>query len=165
MPCWHKCLGSEYTVRRSPTHLPFFFLSSLPAFLICFLRQDLAMQQSSCLSLSSAGLAGCHLPYLAWLLNPLFSLWVPTAQLEERAEQIRSKSYLIQVEREKMQMELSHKRTRVELERAASTNARNYEVGRASPRRRRAMCCTCQTTELGPSCCGQGPRAFFCGQC
>ncbi|XP_031194376.1 mitotic spindle assembly checkpoint protein MAD1 isoform X1 [Mastomys coucha] len=48
-------------------------------------------------------------------------------QLEERAEQIRSKSYLIQVEREKMQMELSHKRTRVELERAASTNARNYE--------------------------------------
>lgn len=48
-------------------------------------------------------------------------------QLEERAEQIRSKSYLIQMEREKMQMELSHKRARVELERAASTNARNYE--------------------------------------
>ncbi|XP_076779612.1 mitotic spindle assembly checkpoint protein MAD1 [Arvicanthis niloticus] len=48
-------------------------------------------------------------------------------QLEERAEQICSKSYLIQVEREKMQMELSHKRARVELERAASTNARNYE--------------------------------------
>ncbi|XP_052023752.1 mitotic spindle assembly checkpoint protein MAD1 isoform X1 [Apodemus sylvaticus] len=48
-------------------------------------------------------------------------------QLEERAEQIRSKSRLIQVEREKMQMELSHKRARVELERAANTNARNYE--------------------------------------
>ncbi|XP_077892272.1 mitotic spindle assembly checkpoint protein MAD1-like isoform X2 [Ictidomys tridecemlineatus] len=48
-------------------------------------------------------------------------------QLEERAEQIRSKSYLIQVEREKMQMELSHKRARVELERAANTSARNYE--------------------------------------
>uniref|UniRef100_A0A8C5LFI6 Mitotic spindle assembly checkpoint protein MAD1 n=1 Tax=Jaculus jaculus TaxID=51337 RepID=A0A8C5LFI6_JACJA len=48
-------------------------------------------------------------------------------QLEERAEQIRSKSYLIQVEREKIQMELSHKRARVELERAASTSARNYE--------------------------------------
>lgn len=48
-------------------------------------------------------------------------------QLEERAEQIRSKSYLIQVEREKMQMELSHKRARVELEKAASTSARNYE--------------------------------------
>ena len=64
------------------------------------------MQQSSCLSLPHVALAGCHLPYLTWLLNPLFSLWVPTAQLEERAEQIRSKSYLIQVEREKMQMEL-----------------------------------------------------------
>ncbi|XP_048641289.1 mitotic spindle assembly checkpoint protein MAD1 isoform X3 [Marmota marmota marmota] len=48
-------------------------------------------------------------------------------QLEERAEQIRSKSYLIQVEREKMQMELSHKRAQVELERAANTSARNYE--------------------------------------
>ncbi|XP_052610194.1 mitotic spindle assembly checkpoint protein MAD1 isoform X1 [Peromyscus californicus insignis] len=48
-------------------------------------------------------------------------------QLEERAEQIRSKSYLIQVEREKMQMELSHKRARVELERVANTSARNYE--------------------------------------
>lgn len=56
-------------------------------------------------------------------------LWVCPSQLEERAEQIRSKSHLIQVEREKMQMELSHKRARVELERAASTSARNYEVG------------------------------------
>ncbi|XP_017396018.1 mitotic spindle assembly checkpoint protein MAD1-like [Cebus imitator] len=48
-------------------------------------------------------------------------------QLEERAEQIRSKSHLIQIEWEKMQMELSHKRARVELERVASTSARNYE--------------------------------------
>ncbi|KAM6156009.1 mitotic spindle assembly checkpoint protein MAD1 [Rhynchocyon petersi] len=48
-------------------------------------------------------------------------------QLEERAEQIRCQSHLIQVEREKMQMELSHKRARVELEHAATTNARNYE--------------------------------------
>ncbi|XP_016068452.1 PREDICTED: mitotic spindle assembly checkpoint protein MAD1 [Miniopterus natalensis] len=48
-------------------------------------------------------------------------------QLEERAEQIRSKSHIIQVEREKMQMQLSHKRARVELERAASTSARSYE--------------------------------------
>lgn len=94
---------------------------------------------------------GCYLPYLTWELNPLFSLWVPTAQLEERAEQIRSKSYLIQVEREKMQMELSHKRARVELERAASTNARNYEVGPASPRRPRAVCSTCQTPNWGPA--------------
>ncbi|XP_006859851.1 PREDICTED: mitotic spindle assembly checkpoint protein MAD1 [Chrysochloris asiatica] len=48
-------------------------------------------------------------------------------RLEERAEQIRSQSHLIQVEREKVQMELSHKRARVELERAATTSARNYE--------------------------------------
>ncbi|KAK2508920.1 hypothetical protein MC885_013730, partial [Smutsia gigantea] len=48
-------------------------------------------------------------------------------QLEERAEQIRAESHLIQVEREKMQLELSHKRARVELERAASTSARRYE--------------------------------------
>ncbi|NWY45359.1 MD1L1 protein, partial [Sylvia atricapilla] len=48
-------------------------------------------------------------------------------QLEEQAGQIHSKSQLLQVEREKMQMELSHKRARIELERAANTNARNYE--------------------------------------
>ncbi|XP_041431456.1 mitotic arrest deficient 1 like 1 L homeolog isoform X2 [Xenopus laevis] len=47
--------------------------------------------------------------------------------LEDQAAQIRSKSNLIQVEREKMQMELSHKRARIELEKAASTNAKNYE--------------------------------------
>lgn len=50
-------------------------------------------------------------------------------QLEERAEQIRAQSHIIQVEREKMQLQLSHKRARVELERAASTSARSYEVG------------------------------------
>ncbi|KAM4632375.1 mitotic spindle assembly checkpoint protein MAD1 isoform 2-T2 [Discoglossus pictus] len=47
--------------------------------------------------------------------------------LEDKAEQIRSKSHLIQVEREKMQMELSHKRARIELEKEANTNAKNYE--------------------------------------
>uniref|UniRef100_A0A8C3URH9 Mitotic spindle assembly checkpoint protein MAD1 n=1 Tax=Catharus ustulatus TaxID=91951 RepID=A0A8C3URH9_CATUS len=48
-------------------------------------------------------------------------------ELEEQAGQIHSKSQLLQVEREKMQMELSHKRARIELEKAANTNARNYE--------------------------------------
>ncbi|XP_062469575.1 mitotic spindle assembly checkpoint protein MAD1 isoform X1 [Pezoporus occidentalis] len=48
-------------------------------------------------------------------------------QMEEQAGQIHSKSQLLQVEREKMQMELSHKRARIELEKAANTNARNYE--------------------------------------
>ncbi|XP_054036320.1 mitotic spindle assembly checkpoint protein MAD1 [Dryobates pubescens] len=48
-------------------------------------------------------------------------------QLEEQAGQIHSKSQLLQVEREKMQMEVIHKRARIELEKAANTNARNYE--------------------------------------
>nr|XP_033819016.1 mitotic spindle assembly checkpoint protein MAD1 [Geotrypetes seraphini]XP_033819017.1 mitotic spindle assembly checkpoint protein MAD1 [Geotrypetes seraphini]XP_033819018.1 mitotic spindle assembly checkpoint protein MAD1 [Geotrypetes seraphini] len=48
-------------------------------------------------------------------------------QLEEQEEKIRSKSQLVQAEREKMQMELSHKRARIELEKAANTSARNYE--------------------------------------
>ncbi|MEE6523940.1 hypothetical protein FKM82_023076, partial [Ascaphus truei] len=48
--------------------------------------------------------------------------------LEDHAEQIRSKSRLLQVGREKVQMELSHKRARIELEKAANTNAKNYEV-------------------------------------
>ncbi|XP_075686459.1 mitotic spindle assembly checkpoint protein MAD1 isoform X2 [Rhinoderma darwinii] len=47
--------------------------------------------------------------------------------LEDQAAQIRSKSHLIQVEREKIQMELSHKRARIELEKEANMNARNYE--------------------------------------
>ncbi|XP_075421701.1 mitotic spindle assembly checkpoint protein MAD1 isoform X2 [Ascaphus truei] len=47
--------------------------------------------------------------------------------LEDHAEQIRSKSRLLQVGREKVQMELSHKRARIELEKAANTNAKNYE--------------------------------------
>ncbi|KAJ1096336.1 hypothetical protein NDU88_001479 [Pleurodeles waltl] len=50
-----------------------------------------------------------------------------STQLEEQAEQIRSKSNLLQIEREKLQMELSHKRARIELEKAATTSARNYE--------------------------------------
>ncbi|KAM3916111.1 mitotic spindle assembly checkpoint protein MAD1 isoform 2-T2 [Leptodactylus fuscus] len=48
-------------------------------------------------------------------------------QNEDRAEQIFSKTRLIQVEREKNQMELSYKRARIELEKEASESARNYE--------------------------------------
>ncbi|XP_077305260.1 mitotic spindle assembly checkpoint protein MAD1 isoform X1 [Lithobates pipiens] len=47
--------------------------------------------------------------------------------LEEQAAQICSRSHLIQVEREKLQMELSHKRARIEFEKEASTNTRNFE--------------------------------------
>ncbi|XP_063286499.1 mitotic spindle assembly checkpoint protein MAD1 [Pelobates fuscus] len=47
--------------------------------------------------------------------------------LEDQAAQIRTKTQLIQVEREKMQMDLSHKRARIELEKEACTNAKNFE--------------------------------------
>uniref|UniRef100_A0A8C8SHP2 Mitotic spindle assembly checkpoint protein MAD1 n=1 Tax=Pelusios castaneus TaxID=367368 RepID=A0A8C8SHP2_9SAUR len=59
--------------------------------------------------------------------NTLHMQYQQRVQLEEQAGQIRSKSQLLQVEREKMQMELSHKRARIELEKAANTNARSYE--------------------------------------
>ncbi|NWZ45548.1 MD1L1 protein, partial [Brachypodius atriceps] len=59
--------------------------------------------------------------------NSLQMQYQQRMQLEEQAGQIHSKYQLLQVEREKMQMELSHKRARIELEKAANTNARNYE--------------------------------------
>uniref|UniRef100_A0A8B9U0Q4 Mitotic spindle assembly checkpoint protein MAD1 n=2 Tax=Anas TaxID=8835 RepID=A0A8B9U0Q4_9AVES len=59
--------------------------------------------------------------------NSLQMQYQQRVQLEEQAGRIHSKSQLLQVEREKMQMELSHKRARIELEKAANTNARNYE--------------------------------------
>uniref|UniRef100_A0A8B9BNF5 Mitotic spindle assembly checkpoint protein MAD1 n=1 Tax=Anser brachyrhynchus TaxID=132585 RepID=A0A8B9BNF5_9AVES len=59
--------------------------------------------------------------------NSLQIQYQQRVQLEEQAGRIHSKSQLLQVEREKMQMELSHKRARIELEKAANTNARNYE--------------------------------------
>ncbi|XP_067406961.1 mitotic spindle assembly checkpoint protein MAD1 isoform X3 [Emydura macquarii macquarii] len=59
--------------------------------------------------------------------NTLHMQYQQRVQLVEQAGQIRSKSQLLQMEREKMQMELSHKRARIELEKAANTNARSYE--------------------------------------
>ncbi|XP_038675420.1 mitotic spindle assembly checkpoint protein MAD1 isoform X2 [Scyliorhinus canicula] len=48
-------------------------------------------------------------------------------QAEEQAEYVRSHSRIIEVEREKQKMEVSHKRARIELEKAAQTSAWNYE--------------------------------------
>lgn len=48
-------------------------------------------------------------------------------QLEEQAEKIHSKSQLLQVDQEKKQMEFSHKRARIEFERAANTSAMDFE--------------------------------------
>ncbi|XP_039216430.1 mitotic spindle assembly checkpoint protein MAD1 isoform X2 [Crotalus tigris] len=48
-------------------------------------------------------------------------------KLEEQAGQIHSGTRLVQMEREKMQMELSHKRARIELEKEANLNATKFE--------------------------------------
>ncbi|XP_063171266.1 mitotic spindle assembly checkpoint protein MAD1 [Candoia aspera] len=48
-------------------------------------------------------------------------------KLEDQAGQIHSGTRLLQMEREKMQMELSHKRARIELEKAANMNASKFE--------------------------------------
>ncbi|KAM6423665.1 mitotic spindle assembly checkpoint protein MAD1 isoform 2-T2 [Liasis olivaceus] len=48
-------------------------------------------------------------------------------KLEDQAGQIHSGTRFLQMEREKMQMELSHKRARIELEKAASMNANKFE--------------------------------------
>ncbi|XP_029432161.1 mitotic spindle assembly checkpoint protein MAD1 isoform X2 [Rhinatrema bivittatum] len=68
-------------------------------------------------SLASSGSSGISLQ----------QQYLQRIQLEEQEKQIHSKSRLVQVEREKLQMELSHKRARIELEKAANTSARNYE--------------------------------------
>ncbi|MBN3305151.1 MD1L1 protein, partial [Amia calva] len=48
-------------------------------------------------------------------------------QLEEAAERIQSKTHLLHMDQEKKQMELSHKRARIELEKAAHSSARDFE--------------------------------------
>ncbi|XP_026549185.1 mitotic spindle assembly checkpoint protein MAD1-like isoform X1 [Notechis scutatus] len=55
-----------------------------------------------------------------------FPFWA-TGPLEEQAEQIHSDTRLLQMKREKMQMELSHKRARIELEKTANLNANKFE--------------------------------------
>ncbi|XP_037327832.2 mitotic spindle assembly checkpoint protein MAD1 [Pungitius pungitius] len=48
-------------------------------------------------------------------------------ELLEAAEKVQSKNRYLQLDQEKKQMELSHKRARYELERAASDSARDFE--------------------------------------
>ncbi|ETE67193.1 Mitotic spindle assembly checkpoint protein MAD1 [Ophiophagus hannah] len=60
----------------------------------------------------------CLVSFPFWAMGPL----------EEQAEQIHSDTRLLQMEREKMQMELSHKRARIELEKTANLNADKFEV-------------------------------------
>jgi len=46
----------------------------------------------------------------------------------DAAERVRSKNQYVQLDQEKKQMELSHKRARFELEKVASDNARDLGV-------------------------------------
>uniref|UniRef100_A0A670YLT9 Mitotic arrest deficient 1 like 1 n=1 Tax=Pseudonaja textilis TaxID=8673 RepID=A0A670YLT9_PSETE len=55
------------------------------------------------------------------------SLQTQYEQKMKQAEQIHSDTRLLQMEREKMQMELSHKRARIELEKTANLNANKLE--------------------------------------
>ncbi|XP_018596424.1 mitotic spindle assembly checkpoint protein MAD1 isoform X1 [Scleropages formosus] len=48
-------------------------------------------------------------------------------ELEDAAEKIHSRTHLLQMAQEKQQMELSHKRARIELEKAAHISARDLE--------------------------------------
>uniref|UniRef100_A0A3Q3KFM4 Mitotic spindle assembly checkpoint protein MAD1 n=1 Tax=Monopterus albus TaxID=43700 RepID=A0A3Q3KFM4_MONAL len=54
----------------------------------------------------------------------------PPLQLLEAAEKVHSINRYLQLDQEKKQMELSHKRARYELEKAASDSARDFEVDR-----------------------------------
>lgn len=48
--------------------------------------------------------------------------------MEEAAERIRSHTSLLQLTQEKQQMELSHKRARIELEKEANSSSRDLQV-------------------------------------
>uniref|UniRef100_A0AAQ4PRD9 Mitotic spindle assembly checkpoint protein MAD1 n=1 Tax=Gasterosteus aculeatus aculeatus TaxID=481459 RepID=A0AAQ4PRD9_GASAC len=57
----------------------------------------------------------------------LQSQYKRSMELLEAAEKVQSKNRYLQLDQEKRQMELSHKRARYELERAASDSARDFE--------------------------------------
>lgn len=57
----------------------------------------------------------------------LQSRYKRSMELSEAAEKVQSKNRYLQLDQEKKQMELSHKRARYELERAASDSARDLE--------------------------------------
>ncbi|XP_071360423.1 mitotic spindle assembly checkpoint protein MAD1 isoform X2 [Trachinotus anak] len=57
----------------------------------------------------------------------LQSQYKRSMELLEAAERVHSKNRYLQLDQEKKQMELSHKRARFELEKAASDSARNFE--------------------------------------
>ncbi|XP_066505330.1 mitotic spindle assembly checkpoint protein MAD1 [Hoplias malabaricus] len=59
--------------------------------------------------------------------SDLQKLYTQRVEMEEAAERIRSHTSLLQLTREKQQMELSHKRARIELEKEANTSSRDLQ--------------------------------------
>uniref|UniRef100_A0A8C2EPJ2 Mitotic spindle assembly checkpoint protein MAD1 n=1 Tax=Cyprinus carpio TaxID=7962 RepID=A0A8C2EPJ2_CYPCA len=58
----------------------------------------------------------------------LQNLYTKRVELEEAAERVRSHTSLLQLTQEKQQMELSHKRARIELEKEANSSSRDLQV-------------------------------------
>ncbi|XP_045067648.1 mitotic spindle assembly checkpoint protein MAD1 [Coregonus clupeaformis] len=59
--------------------------------------------------------------------NVLQKQYLQRLELLEAAEKVQSKTQLIQMDQEKRQMEISHKRARIELEKNATLSARDFE--------------------------------------
>ncbi|KAK6301054.1 hypothetical protein J4Q44_G00291520 [Coregonus suidteri] len=59
--------------------------------------------------------------------NALQKQYLQRLELLEAAEKVQSKTQLIQMDQEKRQMEISHKRARIELEKNATLSARDFE--------------------------------------
>uniref|UniRef100_A0A672L7N4 Mitotic spindle assembly checkpoint protein MAD1 n=1 Tax=Sinocyclocheilus grahami TaxID=75366 RepID=A0A672L7N4_SINGR len=57
----------------------------------------------------------------------LQNLYTKRVELEEAAERVRSHTNLLQLTQEKQQMELSHKRARIELEKEANSSSRDLQ--------------------------------------
>ncbi|XP_050969547.1 mitotic spindle assembly checkpoint protein MAD1 [Labeo rohita] len=59
--------------------------------------------------------------------SDLQKLYTKRVELEEAAERVRSHTSLLQLTQEKQQMELSHKRARIELEKEANSSSRDLQ--------------------------------------
>lgn len=68
-----------------------------------------------------------HLAETSIAKGDLQRQYIQRIELEGAAEKIHSKTNLLQMAQEKKQMELSHKRARIELEKAAHISARDFE--------------------------------------
>ncbi|XP_060754557.1 mitotic spindle assembly checkpoint protein MAD1 [Neoarius graeffei] len=66
-------------------------------------------------------------PESAYGRSDLQKLYMQRVEMEEAAERIHSKTSLLQLTQEKQQMELSHKRARIELEKEAHNSSRDLQ--------------------------------------